>query len=275
MPTSPTKPHTNTRGLNLAPVSPNKNTRHCTKCGRPTLGHPKGRCPQDVPPAHAASPAKTKMQLRGNPQRVQPIPAEVEQAERRRRRSSIPAPITNVAQLPSLTTTGKEVLERLLQPGIMDDDMTEDEDRNRANVLRWLDNIVGPEESDDALRPTNTATSSRSPTSPTRSSRPLSSSSNVPIQATNTTNAPAQLKAQASLPQIVKDKAAHAIVVDVDSILDTMKQLEGKGFQTRALWPPKNTRVREGWLVIGRDRATVDALVNRMMSGLSGQGFTR
>lgn len=276
MPTSPTKLPGNVPGRQVA--YPTKATRHCTTCGRATLGHPKGRCPDDEIPTPQPSPAKTRVGTRASPQvqRVQPIPKEVEQAERRRRRSSIPspAPLANVPQLPSFTTSGHEVMERLLQPGIMDDAMIAAEDRNRANVLRWLGTVIGPEESEGPLH--SMETDSGSPASPSRASKPAAPSTLTgPGHAGPSARAPQPLRTDASLPQIVKDKAAHAIVVDVDSILTTMQSMQEKGFQTRAIWPPKHSEVREGWLIVGRDRATVDALVNRMLTSSRNAGTAR
>lgn len=147
----------------------------------------------------------------------------------------------------------------------MDDATIAAEDRNRANVLRWLGTVVGPEESEGPPRPMETK--GGSPASPSRTSKPASSSTLIePGHAGPSGRAPQPLRTDASLPQIVKDRAAHAIVVDVDSILTTMKSMQEKGFQTRAIWPPKHSEVREGWLIVGRDRETVDALVNRMLT---------
>ncbi|THH30346.1 hypothetical protein EUX98_g3859 [Antrodiella citrinella] len=243
MSASPTKAPQG-KGLYYNPTpSPAKATRHCTICKRSMLGHPRGRCPDSEPAPPAVSPTKAKVPVRGAPQPPQRIPVEDEQAERRRRRSSIPTPLANVAHLPSLTPAGKDAVQRLMQPGIMDDAMIVDDDRNRANVLRWLDNVEGPEEASGPMTNFRASDPFASPTSPTK------------------------LKAEASLPQIVKDKAAHAIVVDLDTIRETMKQMENKGFQIRALYPPKNSVQRNAWLIVGRDQDMVDALVNRMLVG--------
>jgi len=256
MPTWPTKASASKELRSNDPTSPAKATRHCTICKRPMLGHPKGRCAdQDAYPA--TSPNKQRIPLRGSPARPQRIPVEDEQAERRRRRSSIPTPLAAVAQLPSLTNAGKDVIQKLMQPGIMDDtEMVEDSDRNRANVLRWLDNIEGPEEASGPM--TNF-----------KGSNPFSSPYNTTRPETSKTT-PAQLRAEPSLPQIVKDKAAHAVVVDLDSARDMMRQMENKGFQVRALYPPTGSAQRHAWLIIGRDQATVNALVNRMLAGHKG-----
>lgn len=52
---------------------------------------------------------------------------------------SIPEP---EASLASLTSDSSEILNRLLQPGIMDDDIEEDDDERQATVARWQDTMA-------------------------------------------------------------------------------------------------------------------------------------
>ncbi|TCD63480.1 1-acylglycerol-3-phosphate O-acyltransferase [Steccherinum ochraceum] len=215
---------------------------------------------QNHTPLHQMQKAhlRTKTPFQGSPQRLQRIPTEVEQAERRRRRSSNPTPLAQVAQLPSLTTAGRQVAERLVQPGMMDDNMLVDDDvvKNRENIMRWLDNVVEPEETEDPMpAATTNAKAYKTPAaSPSRASG-------------STLRSPAKLQAEASLPQVVKERAAHAYVVNMDNIKQEMRQLQDKGYRTRAIWPPKGSHMKEIWLVVGKDKVTVDALVERILTG--------
>lgn len=67
--------------------------------------------------------------------------AEERIPERRPRRSSVKPPAFAEASLASISTDANEVLNRLLQPGIMNDEIGDDE--RRVNVERWQ-NLVTP-----------------------------------------------------------------------------------------------------------------------------------
>ncbi|KAH8096705.1 hypothetical protein BXZ70DRAFT_1009700 [Cristinia sonorae] len=224
-------------------LSPHK-MRFCTSCGRPTRGHPRGRCPRPeeamfAPDPHRvpvpSSPRKPKVHLHPGAQaQVQLHTPEDDQKERRRRRSSIvPTPLADIAHLPSLTPSAMETVQRLEQPGMMDDQRLSDGDRRRANVLRWLSNVVGPEGAQGPLMMVNS--------NGTRHRSEVAKAGN--------------------------GERAYATLESKETMTRKVQEAESRGMYARSLWLPmlKEGDVRTGWLVVGRDKGNVDELFEKLM----------
>ena len=136
---APSTPITSTTS-DTPTVTPRK-VPQCTKCKRPRQGHPRSGCP------YSDSPLKEKQNniekgpvvatniidtlgsmhiTSTNPERVEDTKATI----RSRRRSSIQPPqLAPGETLLSLSSDSQEIVERLLQPGMFDDD-TDDDDRD-------------------------------------------------------------------------------------------------------------------------------------------------
>ncbi|KAF5387994.1 hypothetical protein D9615_000727 [Tricholomella constricta] len=131
----------------------------CTKCKRPRAGHPRSGCPYvDSPskestartPPPAAVEGNTIEDAMGSMQLASPAREREEDtrtAIRNRRRSSqaTAAALAPAKTLLSLDSESQEIVERLLQSGMFDDDAEDDANgtsKIAARVVRWQETLV-------------------------------------------------------------------------------------------------------------------------------------
>jgi hypothetical protein len=139
----------------ISTVTPRK-TPQCTKCKRPRQGHPRSGCP------YADSPLKEKQ---SNIQTANNITdalgsmyiaspslerdEDTKAATRNRRRSSVQPPqLAPGETLVSLSSNSQEIIERLMQPGMFDDDTGDDagavKNKTKAKIVRWQETVQRP-----------------------------------------------------------------------------------------------------------------------------------
>ncbi|KAF7969939.1 hypothetical protein HWV62_25557 [Athelia sp. TMB] len=95
---------------------------HCSKCGLPRKGHPRSSCP----PSPAAAQAEENITEALGSMYIDPE-TSYRTPEKRPRRSSVKPVSVAQASLASISTDTSELLNRLRQPGIMDDDVEPEE----------------------------------------------------------------------------------------------------------------------------------------------------
>lgn len=136
-PSTPTAKTTSDTNTLLTPQSIPRKAPHCTKCHRPRAGHPRQGCP------FVDAPGNTVKGTENITKALESLHLEPQDAivtpQRRLRRSSVKPPSITApeASLASLNMDSSEILNRLLQPGIMDNNVEEDEEEKRATVAKW------------------------------------------------------------------------------------------------------------------------------------------
>ncbi|GLB34181.1 hypothetical protein LshimejAT787_0110650 [Lyophyllum shimeji] len=140
-----------------SPVTPRK-TPTCSKCKRPRAGHPRSGCPYVDSPsndgtAHTPPPSAGKSieDALGSMQLASSTPGRDEDTKaviRNRRRSSLAAQAAALVHGPSLLSLDSDsqgIVERLLQPGMFDDDAKEDTSgasKATAKVIQWQEALL-------------------------------------------------------------------------------------------------------------------------------------
>ncbi|EGO27989.1 hypothetical protein SERLADRAFT_462364 [Serpula lacrymans var. lacrymans S7.9] len=179
-PTTPSKKSTPEGSLPTPKTTPRR-IPHCTKCGRPRAGHPRSGCPYADEPSPSAQ-AQPASAIRATSASSEPIEdalqsLHIEQeaqthgilktpqegGEKNKRRLSVRFALAPGETLASLSSTSSDIVERLLQPGMMGDDSSEEGETEQRNprILRWQKSLVIPHE--PAVKP--------DPVPPTLSSR--------------------------------------------------------------------------------------------------------
>ncbi|KAF9238823.1 hypothetical protein BU15DRAFT_88259 [Melanogaster broomeanus] len=161
-PTTPSKRRVSTGSSAriTPPSSTPRRTPHCTKCHRPRAGHPRSGCPY-VDASDPPSPATSKPVSKGaravsagdggiseqlsSMYIVLPTEENGNTAQKGRR-LSVRFALVAQQTLASLGATDTELMEQLLQPGMMTDDVTSN-DRD-ANVLNWRKTLYEAEPAD-------------------------------------------------------------------------------------------------------------------------------
>ena len=139
-------------------VTPRK-VPQCTKCKRPRQGHPRSGCPysDDSPLTEKQNniqkaPVATNNIINAlgsmhiastNPERVENTKATIRS---HRRRSSIhPPQLARAETLLSLSSNSQEIVERLLQPGMFDDDTDDDagdaKGKKTTKIVQWQETV--------------------------------------------------------------------------------------------------------------------------------------
>jgi hypothetical protein len=147
-PASPTDSATRTSPRNSA-----RRLNRCTKCGRPRAGHPRSGCPYaddrqtaeldaELDQATDTEPEPELSQALGS---LQIYPTVDDKAALRARRTSVSRASNVEASLASLSTTSREVLNLISQPGMMRDNSIDDH-APRANmrmrqVVHWQETL--------------------------------------------------------------------------------------------------------------------------------------
>jgi len=137
-PSTPAGKATSANGMTLpAPQSTPRKVPHCTKCHRPRAGHPRQGCPYIDSP----SPGKVEEDITDA---LESLHIETQNMKvpdvRRPRRSAVkPTPVLE-ASLESLPRGTSTILNGLLKPGMMSNEVEEDE--RRASVTRWQNMIT-------------------------------------------------------------------------------------------------------------------------------------
>jgi len=141
--------------LETSTVTPRK-TPVCSKCKRPRAGHPRSGCPYVDSPSNGStaqtpprSAGKTIEDALGSMQLASSTPERDEDTKatiRNRRRSSL-AQAAALAQAPSLLSLdseSQEIVERLLQPGMFDNDTQDDSGTSKqaARVVQWQEALL-------------------------------------------------------------------------------------------------------------------------------------
>ncbi|RDB20152.1 hypothetical protein Hypma_012915 [Hypsizygus marmoreus] len=143
-----------TGGNDPSTLTPRK-TPTCTKCKRPRAGHPRSGCPyvdspsKDNNVSNATAGEKNLTDALGSMQLRSPTRERDEETKafiRNRRRSSHQVAPTQT--LLSLSSESQEIVERLLQPGMFDDDTDEDnnagssEGKTKTKVVQWQETLL-------------------------------------------------------------------------------------------------------------------------------------
>lgn len=157
-------------GLPTPPNTAPRKRPHCTKCHRPKAGHPRQGCPYTDSPEFDSpkiereiSDAFEYLQIRAD---VKPTRSHSP------RRSPVKPTTVPEASLASLSTDASAILNGLLQPGMMDDNVQEDE---RALIRRWHDKIiVTPSKAGKQRMPGNLFTPSTTPSTTMSLMQPIS-----------------------------------------------------------------------------------------------------
>ncbi|KAF8076770.1 hypothetical protein FPV67DRAFT_1472628 [Lyophyllum atratum] len=281
-----------TTGSESSAVTPRK-TPVCSKCKRPRAGHPRSGCPYvdspsngrttQTPPVAAAKDivdALGSMQLSGStPERDEDTKATI----RNRRRSSLAAALAPAPSLLSLDSESQEIVERLLRPGMFDDDdFQTDAGGTVARVVQWQDTLAATSVKPKAKRVKMPGTL----TSPS----PESSMGSFPVDKTDKSAAPAAstiadaVDATPSPPlrrpkplvrsmsveerdvflsSLGNSSGATVYVVPRDDIHSTHAEAIKLGFQARIVLG-KDKSDPQGLLVLGRNEAAVRRLYEQV-----------
>jgi len=122
----------------------------CTKCKRPKQGHPRSGCPYVDSPLkekERQTPAATTniADALGSMHIASPTHEDTKAVIHNRRRSSLKSRIVPAETLESLSPSSQEIAERLMQPGMFDDDTDESprdaKGETTTKVVRWQDTL--------------------------------------------------------------------------------------------------------------------------------------
>ncbi|KAG2073577.1 hypothetical protein BDR04DRAFT_1141130 [Suillus decipiens] len=166
-----------TTGLSTPGTSPRR-TPHCKSCHRPRQGHPRSGCPYIEPTMSDQSSGATEdivdelSSLRivnCNDERSSLSTETPTQSKNLKRRLSVRFALLPAGSLASLSTTSSEIVEKLLQPGMMsnvsdgddDDDDDDDDDGDDGDdggggggggdrngqraIIKWKRTLISPE----------------------------------------------------------------------------------------------------------------------------------
>ncbi|KAG1873676.1 hypothetical protein DFJ58DRAFT_910429 [Suillus subalutaceus] len=148
-----------TTDLSTPGTSPRR-TPHCKTCHRPRQGHPRSGCPYIEPTMSDQTSGATEdivdelssLRIVNSSDERSSLSTETPtQSKHRKRRLSVRFALLPAGSLASLSTTSSEIVERLLQPGMMsnvsDDDADDDDgdgDGQRA-IMQWKRTLTSPE----------------------------------------------------------------------------------------------------------------------------------
>ncbi|KZP21544.1 hypothetical protein FIBSPDRAFT_860491 [Athelia psychrophila] len=135
-PNTPTTGSASSPRSSETPSSTPRKVPHCSKCGLPRKGHPRSGCL----PSPTAEKAEENMTEALGSLYIDPETSYLT-PEKRPRRSSVQPLSVAEASLASISTDSNEVLDALLQPGMMGDDVAEDE---RAASVERLKSFATP-----------------------------------------------------------------------------------------------------------------------------------
>jgi hypothetical protein len=138
-------------------VTPRK-VHQCTRCKRPKQGHPRSGCPYADSPLKEkkndiqTTPANNIVNALGSMHITSPSPSHERDEDTkatirsRRRASNQPPQLAPGETLLSLSSNSQEIVERLLEPGMFDDDNTDDDAGNargktKAKIVRWQETV--------------------------------------------------------------------------------------------------------------------------------------
>ncbi|KAF9226777.1 hypothetical protein BS17DRAFT_776116 [Gyrodon lividus] len=165
-PSTPSKPRVSTGpgDLTTPPSTTPRRAPHCTKCHRPRAGHPRSGCPYvDASNPHSPSSSEPVSRDTQGPStgdggiseelsslRIVNPTEENTNKGKLQRRLSVRFALVPQQTLASLGTTDSELVEQLLQPGMMSDDLTSND--KDANVLSWRRTLYEAEELSSSFR---------------------------------------------------------------------------------------------------------------------------
>ncbi|KAH7931182.1 hypothetical protein BV22DRAFT_1027413 [Leucogyrophana mollusca] len=282
-PTTPSK-NTNTSGL-PTPTSTPRRAPHCRTCGQPRAGHPRSGCPNVESPAAPAEDYDSQLtdELESlrivQPREGSASPSSARDAKAKsNRRLSVRFAVAPQESLASLSTSASEMVTKLLEPGMMGSDASEDD---KEGILRWQKSLI-PAASD--TKPSSTLSrrmpgTLRTPTPSLASTQPLSSQeSSFDTNKTvwledlipKATRGPKPLGRTMSVEErsefignLTKTSdVAPAMLFSVDtSELENVQQGARKvGFHVHAL---PGEQEGQTWLILGRDPKAVEFLALR------------
>ncbi|KAH7914439.1 hypothetical protein BJ138DRAFT_1144007 [Hygrophoropsis aurantiaca] len=283
---APTTPLKKATGGGLAtPSTTPRRVPHCKTCGRPRAGHPRRGCPNPPLPADGDYDSQLTDELESLhivQARSEPAsPLDTRDAkEKQKRRLSVRFALAPQESLASLSTSSSEIVNRLLEPGIMDDDSTDDV---KEGILRWQHSLgpSGPEETKSLLNAFSRRMPGtlRTPTPSLASTQPISSQeSSFDMNKTVWMETPKSKAIGGPRPlgrtMSVEERSSFigklsnnshispAMLFSVESAdLDSLQQEARKvGYHTHAL-PGEQEGQR--WLILGRDQKAVELLALR------------
>ncbi|KDQ64146.1 hypothetical protein JAAARDRAFT_27764 [Jaapia argillacea MUCL 33604] len=263
------------------PGSASRKVPHCTKCKRPRAGHPRQGCPYVDSPAKATSPdeeaddpelAEAIQSLRIDAADGEDTPPEVDapagRSSSNRRASGRPS-ASPAPSLKSLDTISSDLVNGLLEPGIMDDKKTTPKDLEKV-VAGWQETLNTPRKATKkrlSMTPGESPSSQRKPigkiqdeTPSFRGPKPLSRSMSVEERNVFLD----QLGEASKAPPVSTYLLSMA---DIPNILESAK---GRGFHTRVVRSDQDKD--EGWLIVGRDEGAVVKLCNGLKEDIGGKG---
>ena len=276
-------------GTTDTPNSTPRKTPQCTKCKRPRAGHPRQGCPYVDSPLGAGSSAPNtqgpenitdaleSMQIASPRDCDENVKATVH--NRRLRRSSAQANLIPADTLASLSTNSSEIVARLLQPGMFDNDTSEDEEGGgkRKTVVRWQETILATptrSKGKNKIFPRSPMPGTLTTPSPESSYQSMHTSfqkQESPVRTTNaSTSNPRPLARSMSAEQreIFIDELNHASKAtvyvlpkaDVPAVQQSAAKLQ---FHTRVVMN-QDKHDLDGLLIVGRDEKAVQALVDKV-----------
>ncbi|KAG5648739.1 hypothetical protein DXG03_000086 [Asterophora parasitica] len=295
---APATPSGKTTGGNEPSIVTPRKAPTCSKCKRPRAGHPRSGCPYvNSPPTARKSPAVTVIPSRttiedalGSMHLSSPTPdrghEDTKAAIRNRRRSSLAAAaaLAPTETLVSLDSESQELVERLLQPGMFDDDAEADgSSKMAARVVRWQETLaVTPVKPKGKKVKMPGSLSTPSPDSSHNSVR-VADEAGIPIPARTSSAIAGHEDTAPSLPRSTplsrtmsmeqRDmfpaslrKSSDATVYEVprDDIEKSRDEAIKLGFHARAFLP-KGSNAPHALLVLG-DKAAVERLYAQMES---------
>ncbi|KAG1755357.1 hypothetical protein EDB19DRAFT_1660637 [Suillus lakei] len=143
-----------TADLSTPGTSPRR-TPHCKTCHRPRQGHPRSGCPYVEPTVSDLTSGATEdivgelSSLRivnPNDERSSLSTETPTQSKNLKRRLSVRFALLPAGSLASLSTTSSEIVERLLQPGMMSNVSDNDgDDDGQSAIMQWKRTLTSPE----------------------------------------------------------------------------------------------------------------------------------
>lgn len=144
-----------TTDLSTPGASPRR-TPHCKTCHRPRQGHPRSGCPYVEPTASDQTSGATEdiadelssLHIVNPNDERSPLPTETPtQSKNLKRRLSVRFALLPAGSLASLSTTSSEIVERLLQPGMMSNASDDDGDGSdgQGAIMQWKRTLTSPE----------------------------------------------------------------------------------------------------------------------------------
>lgn len=285
-------PNTPSKNSSDSPTVTPRKTPTCTKCKRPRAGHPRSGCPYADSPSNdhtgQTPPTATKniADALGSMQISSPSRGRDEDTKatiRNRRRSS--QPLAPAQTLMSLSSDSQEIVERLLQPGMFDDDTDGEHDvgdsGSKTRVIRWQETLVATPIKRKPKTKMPGSLHSPSPDTSMETTRASIQKAETPapdnsIYTTNLnlasphTQRPQPLVRSMSLKQrdmfvssLTKASDATVYVVPSDDIKSVQASAIELGFFARIVIN-KDINDPQGLLILGRDEKAVQRLFEKV-----------